>query len=150
MEPYTAEGMARQEAEGRLDEGALDGAVADSLSSLSPTINGDGSSDSGISSASSINGGSGGASGDAVLESVALEQSPKSINYELVGIVVHSGQANAGHYYSFIKDRRFASLFLFVLLLPCPLREIWYIIYGCLLTANKIVFLFCFFGCCIF
>jgi len=30
------------------------------------------------------------------------------INYELVGIVVHSGQANAGHYYSFIKDRRYA------------------------------------------
>ena len=28
------------------------------------------------------------------------------IQYELVGIVVHSGQANAGHYYSFIKDRR--------------------------------------------
>ncbi|XP_064607447.1 ubiquitin carboxyl-terminal hydrolase 24-like isoform X2 [Liolophura sinensis] len=28
------------------------------------------------------------------------------INYELVGIVVHNGQANAGHYYSFIKDRR--------------------------------------------
>lgn len=25
--------------------------------------------------------------------------------YQLVGIVVHSGQANAGHYYSFIKDR---------------------------------------------
>ena len=25
------------------------------------------------------------------------------INYELVGVVVHSGQANAGHYYSFIK-----------------------------------------------
>ncbi|CAH8514381.1 unnamed protein product [Dicrocoelium dendriticum] len=25
--------------------------------------------------------------------------------YRLVGIVVHSGQANAGHYYSFIKDR---------------------------------------------
>lgn len=30
------------------------------------------------------------------------------INYELVGIVVHSGQANAGHYYSFIKDRRYS------------------------------------------
>ena len=30
------------------------------------------------------------------------------INYELVGVVVHSGQANAGHYYSFIKDRRYA------------------------------------------
>ena len=27
-------------------------------------------------------------------------------NYELVGVVVHSGQAHAGHYYSFIKDRR--------------------------------------------
>ena len=27
----------------------------------------------------------------------------KEILYELVGIVVHSGQANAGHYYSFIK-----------------------------------------------
>ena len=26
-------------------------------------------------------------------------------NYDLVGIVVHSGQASAGHYYSFIKDR---------------------------------------------
>lgn len=107
MEPYTAEGMARKEAEARLEEGSMDSTVADSLSNLSPSVNGDGGSDSGISSASSINGGSGGASGDAVLESVALEQSPKSINYELVGIVVHSGQANAGHYYSFIKDRRF-------------------------------------------
>lgn len=29
-----------------------------------------------------------------------------SANYELVGVVVHSGQANAGHYYSFIKERR--------------------------------------------
>jgi len=29
-----------------------------------------------------------------------------SINYELIGIVIHSGQANAGHYYSFIKDTR--------------------------------------------
>ena len=27
-------------------------------------------------------------------------------NYELVGVVVHSGQASAGHYYSFIKDRK--------------------------------------------
>ena len=29
-----------------------------------------------------------------------------SHNYDLVGVVVHSGQASAGHYYSFIKDRR--------------------------------------------
>lgn len=26
--------------------------------------------------------------------------------YELVGVIVHSGQASAGHYYSYIKDRR--------------------------------------------
>ena len=26
--------------------------------------------------------------------------------FELVGIVVHSGQASAGHYYSFIKEKR--------------------------------------------
>lgn len=26
--------------------------------------------------------------------------------YELVGMVVHTGQASAGHYYSYIKDRR--------------------------------------------
>nr|XP_023674608.1 ubiquitin carboxyl-terminal hydrolase 24 isoform X1 [Paramormyrops kingsleyae] len=32
-----------------------------------------------------------------------------SENYELVGVVVHSGQAHAGHYYSFIKDRRGAA-----------------------------------------
>ncbi|CAH1774066.1 unnamed protein product [Owenia fusiformis] len=33
-----------------------------------------------------------------------------AVNYELVGVVVHSGQANAGHYYSFIKERRGTSL----------------------------------------
>ena len=26
--------------------------------------------------------------------------------YRLVGIVIHSGQAQAGHYYSIVKDRR--------------------------------------------
>lgn len=31
---------------------------------------------------------------------------PSPMNYELVGIVVHSGQASAGHYYSFIKERK--------------------------------------------
>jgi len=36
------------------------------------------------------------------------------INYELVGIVVHSGQANAGHYYSFIKDRRYGIFHLLI------------------------------------
>ena len=32
-------------------------------------------------------------------------QSPTEDWYHLVGVIVHSGQANAGHYYSFIKDR---------------------------------------------
>ena len=27
--------------------------------------------------------------------------------YELVGVVVHSGQASAGHYYSFRKSKRY-------------------------------------------
>ena len=44
-------------------------------------------------------------------ESKSLPRSSSSltgptINYELIGIVIHSGQANAGHYYSFIKDIR--------------------------------------------
>ncbi|KAK4305331.1 hypothetical protein Pmani_022773 [Petrolisthes manimaculis] len=30
----------------------------------------------------------------------------KGASYELVGVIVHSGQASAGHYYSYIKDRR--------------------------------------------
>ena len=34
----------------------------------------------------------------------------KHLYYELVGIIVHSGQANAGHYYSFIKNRRYVAL----------------------------------------
>ncbi len=29
----------------------------------------------------------------------------QSYVYELSGIVIHSGQAHAGHYYSFIRDR---------------------------------------------
>ena len=36
----------------------------------------------------------------------SLTNSLPTINYELIGIVIHSGQANAGHYYSFIKDIR--------------------------------------------
>ena len=38
--------------------------------------------------------------------SIAVPSSSRQIHYELVGVVVHSGQANAGHYYSYIKDRR--------------------------------------------
>ncbi|XP_071800380.1 ubiquitin carboxyl-terminal hydrolase 24-like isoform X2 [Asterias amurensis] len=34
-----------------------------------------------------------------------LTQNSSEDWYQLVGVIVHSGQANAGHYYSFIKDR---------------------------------------------
>nr|XP_044995148.1 ubiquitin carboxyl-terminal hydrolase 24 isoform X2 [Jaculus jaculus] len=40
-------------------------------------------------------------SGGSPRKKVALTE-----NYELVGVIVHSGQAHAGHYYSFVKDRR--------------------------------------------
>ncbi|XP_013409431.2 ubiquitin carboxyl-terminal hydrolase 24-like [Lingula anatina] len=43
---------------------------------------------------------------DQPIELPASPLATKAINYELVGVIVHSGQANAGHYYSFIKDRR--------------------------------------------
>lgn len=45
-----------------------------------------------------------GASGGSPRKKVTISE-----NYELVGVVVHSGQAHAGHYYSFIKDRRYVS-----------------------------------------
>ena len=31
---------------------------------------------------------------------------PRPLQYELMGVVVHSGQASAGHYYSYIRKRR--------------------------------------------
>ena len=45
--------------------------------------------------------------GNGLCMSASAAVNVSHINYELVGIVVHSGQANAGHYYSFIKDRRY-------------------------------------------
>ncbi len=34
-----------------------------------------------------------------------LGPAPKRM-YELTGIIVHQGQASAGHYYAFIKDKK--------------------------------------------
>jgi ubiquitin carboxyl-terminal hydrolase 34 len=35
---------------------------------------------------------------------------PADTRYHLVGVLVHSGSANSGHYYSYIKERKeFAS-----------------------------------------
>lgn len=33
------------------------------------------------------------------------DSEPKSTIYRLMGVVVHSGQASGGHYYSYIKPR---------------------------------------------
>ncbi|XP_034385823.1 ubiquitin carboxyl-terminal hydrolase 24 isoform X6 [Cyclopterus lumpus] len=52
----------------------------------------------------SVEGGEG--RGDGTLGGSPRKKVTISENYELVGVVVHSGQAHAGHYYSFIKDRR--------------------------------------------
>ena len=76
MEPYTTEGMARRE---------------EAVETNSE------SSDSGETNQNE----------DKLTEIViGIPPECKQINYELVGIIVHSGQANAGHYYSFIKERR--------------------------------------------
>ncbi|XP_060555692.1 ubiquitin carboxyl-terminal hydrolase 24-like isoform X1 [Ruditapes philippinarum] len=78
MEPYTAEGMARRDAETNKETEEPEQQVIDSRSGETPPME--------------------------ITLSVTPEN--KQINYELVGVVVHSGQANAGHYYSFIKERR--------------------------------------------
>ena len=53
------------------------------------------------------------ATGDASTPESSPQPSPRSrqpYKYELKGIVVHSGTAFAGHYYSFIKVRYFTGL----------------------------------------
>ena len=42
------------------------------------------------------------------------EAPPSPQMYDLVGIVVHSGQASAGHYYSFIKEKRYMYMYVHV------------------------------------
>ncbi|GFW12475.1 ubiquitin carboxyl-terminal hydrolase 24 [Trichonephila clavipes] len=46
---------------------------------------------------------------DQVVPSSRNAQKSGNSIYELVGVLVHSGQANAGHYYSYIKERRLDS-----------------------------------------
>ena len=82
MEPYTAEGMARRDAEADKEtESPEPSPVPESRSGETPPME----------------------------ISISVIPEAKQINYELVGVVVHSGQANAGHYYSFIKERRYVS-----------------------------------------
>lgn len=76
MEPYTIDGVARRE--------------------QFSTVSSDSSSDHGSSTDLS----------KTCQSPTRTNASQPEITYELVGVIVHSGQANAGHYYSFIKDRR--------------------------------------------
>ncbi len=99
MEPYTAEGMARIEEAEELTSLSKPSSspLPPSPSPVPPSPRADSSSgEPSFSFRNSLE----------VTTSAALPTNSNQINYELVGIVVHSGQANAGHYYSFIKDRR--------------------------------------------
>ena len=107
MEPYTAEGMARQD---EIEENEAQ-VVPDLTSSESdtPTIGDLAPTPKSSDSDFEISGcGSGEVRGDLTTAGGVYvgPATSKQINYELVGVVVHSGQANAGHYYSYIKDRR--------------------------------------------
>ena len=87
MEPYTVEGVTRRETFSGHED-------------LINKTNGDSTHDNSSSSSS--------ASEHKTFARTpsSMGSSASSINYELIGIVIHSGQANAGHYYSFIKDTR--------------------------------------------
>ncbi|KAJ7330597.1 Ubiquitin carboxyl-terminal hydrolase 24 [Desmophyllum pertusum] len=80
MEPYTTDGVSRRESITNLQS-----TDTDSESGSTPDLHMSASCTS--------------------LQSNVSITAPE-IQYELVGVIVHSGQANAGHYYSFIKDRR--------------------------------------------
>jgi ubiquitin carboxyl-terminal hydrolase 9/24 len=43
--------------------------------------------------------------GMSVIDESAGDDSKVDAHYKLVGIIVHSGQANGGHYYSFIQNK---------------------------------------------
>ncbi|XP_035828590.1 LOW QUALITY PROTEIN: ubiquitin carboxyl-terminal hydrolase 24 [Aplysia californica] len=90
MEPYTVEGMARREGEQA------------ERSSLSSDTDGPSSAvDGEVGMADLLNG-----DVEQGVEAACIDTDRSPIHYDLVGIVVHSGQANAGHYYSYIRDRR--------------------------------------------
>ncbi|ELT87807.1 hypothetical protein CAPTEDRAFT_215538 [Capitella teleta] len=98
MEPYTAEGMSSRDAL-KNDESEMDSESDTPVFRLNSTPKSSSDSDSNLSEIKY------GESLSPTAEYTGAAPN-KQINYDLVGIVVHSGQANAGHYYSFIKDRR--------------------------------------------
>ncbi|KAL6077589.1 USP domain-containing protein [Balamuthia mandrillaris] len=76
MKPYTTDGILAAEAKAKQEKKSEDAANSEEWQSRSGDID-------------------------------ALEpaHAPSYYQYELVGVLVHSGNAEAGHYYSFIKDR---------------------------------------------
>lgn len=87
FEPYTAEGLARREA------------AKEARAAPSPQEQGDAST----AQASTAQAGSHASQAD---EDLAPPAHPlEHYEYELAGVVIHSGTADTGHYYSFIKDR---------------------------------------------
>lgn len=83
MEPYTTEGVSRRETVNNSPQAPDTDSDSGSVTDLHISA-----------SSSSLQSNVSGVSVNA-----------PEIQYELVGVIVHSGQANAGHYYSFIKDR---------------------------------------------
>ena len=83
MEPYTTEGVARRDYNNSNPQAADTDSESGSVTDLHMS-----------------------ASNSSLQSNVSnVSISTPEIQYELVGVIVHSGQANAGHYYSFIKDR---------------------------------------------
>ena len=117
MEPYTADGMAWREAlvqSSQEIENGIPSVVLDSVTDDQQTDDSLGGSvankKADVMASSSQKQPHGSSSSHCGLHITSAINMPH-INYELIGVVVHSGQANAGHYYSFIKDRRYLCLF---------------------------------------
>jgi hypothetical protein len=98
MEPYTVEGLARREA-----------AAAAAASAASNSNNSNNSDKSGeamdVDPPASAGGEEEAADAPKIDLSQLPEHPPEYYNYKLVGILVHRGVADSGHYYSFIKER---------------------------------------------
>lgn len=97
MGPYTAEGIRRAEREGQRTEPDEGGPVDNSNARKKGDINIE-SNEKKTPRKLSFS------------KTFLKDHADISHPYELVGIVVHSGQANAGHYYSYIKERRISGM----------------------------------------
>jgi ubiquitin carboxyl-terminal hydrolase 9/24 len=103
MEPYTVEGIAKREAEQRKSAAQPESAAASS--------NEAGPTEAESTEAESTEAGSGETtSTEEAIKPVAeptapieAANAPGSYLYQLSGVVVHQGVANAGHYYSFVR-----------------------------------------------